>query len=396
MSGAVRRDDPWWDRYFLAPRTAAPRWAGDLMLAAMGLADCRLELVQGAWWQRVSVLAATGALWLRRRHPATAFACTVPALFGAQALALSCFALCALARRSRPPGGILAAIVTVMLGYLLCWRPCLIRDGPGLGLGSAPLPDMTRHLVYALLVAGAPPVVGLHYRARMELARHVEELSVLRRQEQRLHTERAVREERARIGWEMHDVVSHTAGLIAVQAGALSVTTTDPVARGKAETLRRLAVSTLEELRTVLLVLRSDDPHPQGPVAQPRLAGLAPLVDLSGVDAHLHITSAVTGLALPDAYQRTVYRTVQECLTNVRKHAPGATATVTVATDGRRLHVTVRNTPATAAAATPLPGSGHGLLGLRERAASLGGTLTSGSSPGQGFTVHLTLPLPPR
>ncbi|QIB42675.1 sensor histidine kinase [Streptomyces aureoverticillatus] len=390
MSGAARRD-PWWDRYFLAPRTAGPRWTGDLVLAAMGLADCWPELVRGPWWQRLSVLAAVGALWLRRRRPAAAFVLTVPALFVAQALALSCFALSALARQRGPHGPALAAIVTVMLGDLLRWRPCRIWDDSGLA-GPA-LADVARHLAYAVLIASAPAVVGLHYRARVELSRRVAELGALREREQRLHILHATRRERARIGWEMHDVVSHKAGLIAVQAGALSMTTTDPATRDKAETLRQLAVATLEELRTVLLVLRSDDPYPQAPTPRPGLADLATLLDRSGVEAHLHITPAVTAQALPEAHQRTVYRTVQECLTNVRKHAPGATATVTVDTDGTYVHVTVHNTPATTRTTTPLPGSGHGLPGLRERAALLGGTLTDGPSLDSGFTVRLSLPL---
>lgn len=97
MSGAPGRvgPRPWWDRYFVAPDTTAARWTGDLLLAGVGLSDCWSTLAAGPWWQQVSVLVATGALWLRRRRPVAAFALTGPALFGAQAITLSCLALCA-------------------------------------------------------------------------------------------------------------------------------------------------------------------------------------------------------------------------------------------------------------------------------------------------------------
>ncbi|MFD9797128.1 sensor histidine kinase [Streptomyces sp. NPDC059070] len=394
MSGTVRRDVPWWDRFFLAPRTTASRWMGDLTLAGAGLVECWPDFVRGPWWRQVSVLVAAGALGLRRRRPVTAFALTLPALFSARALVLSCLALCAVARRRPPHGATLAATVLVAVGDLLCWRPCRVWDGPvptGVGLF-----DLAQHLTYAVLIAGAPAATGLHYRARTELTRQMEELEALRRREQRLHAHQAVNHERARIGREMHDVVSHKAGLIAVQAGALSVTTPDPETRRTAETLRHLALSTLEELRTILLCLRGDGSHPQGLAPQPGLTDLAALLAQSGVDARLRLSHAVADQTLPGPHQRTVYRTVQECLTNVRKHAPGATATVSVAvsTDGSLLHTMVRNTaPSPTPPPTPVPGSGHGLLGLRERAALLDGTLISGPSPDGAFTVRLILPL---
>ncbi|MEV6042559.1 sensor histidine kinase [Streptomyces xanthochromogenes] len=342
----------------------------------------------------MSVLVAVGALWLRRRHPAAAFALTVPALFDGQALTLSCFALCALARQDRNRGLLSAAIVVVMVGDLLCWSPFRIWDG--FAWAGVTLPDVGRHLAYAVLIGGAPAVVGLHYRARVELAQRIVELGDLRREEQRLLSQQAVRQERARIGWEMHDVVSHKAGLIAVQAGALSVTTTDATTRHKAEILRQLAVSALEELRSVLLVLRGDGSCSQGPALRPGIPDLALLVAESGVEAQLYISPAVTGLALPDALHRTVYRTVQESLTNVRKHAPGAPAIVSIDTAGAQLQVTVRNTPGTARPTVPLPGSGHGLTGLRERAAMLGGSCEGIRSPDGSFTVRLVLPLAAR
>ncbi|MCX5388139.1 sensor histidine kinase [Streptomyces sp. NBC_00083] len=397
MSTTVHGDGPWWDRLFFAPRTTVSRWTGNLVLAGVGLADCWTELARGPWWRQAAVLVATSALWSRRRRPVVAFVLTTPALLTAHALALSALALCALARRRPPHGVTLAATATVAVGDLLCWRPCRVWEGVAL-TGVGPL-DVAQHMTYAVLISSAPAVVGLHYRARVELARHLGELTALRRQERHLHAQRAVGEERARIGREMHDVVSHKAGLIAVQAGALSVTAADPETRRTAETLRQLAVATLEELRTILLVLRGDGPHARAQAPAPEIADLAPLVARSGVDARLHVSPAVTARSLPGTYRRTVYRTAQEGLTNVRKHAPGTTASVsvTLSADGTLLLTTVHNTPPPTPAqqAPPVPGSGHGFIGLRERAALSGGTLTAGPSPDGGFAVALSLPLRP-
>lgn len=121
---------------------------------------------------------------------------------------------------------------------------------------------------------------------------------------------------------------------------------------------------------------------------QPTLADLHHLITTSGIDADL------TGSLPPDigtTAQRTVYRTVQEALTNVRKHAPGARATVHLWHDSTHFGATVVNT-APSRPSLPLPGSGQGLIGLKERAELLGGALTSGPTAGGGYEVRLRAP----
>jgi signal transduction histidine kinase len=186
----------------------------------------------------------------------------------------------------------------------------------------------------------------------------------------------------------MHDVVSHQVSLIAVRAGALQVGSRDPGTRDAAATIRRLSVQTLEELRHMVSVLRASGSRPTELTPQPSLADLRRLVDSSGIEAEL-----CTDLPddLPPAVQRAVYRTVQEALTNARKHAPGATATIHVRHRGGTVHATVANTAPTRPA-LPLPGAHHGLVGLRQRAELLGGTVASGPTPDGGYALRLELP----
>ncbi|CAM5672331.1 two-component sensor histidine kinase [Streptomyces avidinii] len=299
----------------------------------------------------------------------------------------SCIALSALARQG-PHRRLLAAAAVLALAGLAR------RHSAGDGLLCLLTPaGFVRHLLDALLISGGPLSIGRLHRTRRELTDRITELDVLRERENLRLQSDAVRRERVRISREMHDVVSHKAGLIAVQAGALEVTTADPYTRATAHTLRTLAVSCLEELRSILLVLRANDPGPEAPPApQPGLADVPGLVAESGVVAGLHIGRGVSATDLPTAVQCTLYRTVQEALTNARKHAPGAAAVVRVDLDAAGLTLVVRNDRPPAPPGVPLPGTGYGLTGLRERASLLGGRLLAAPTPDGGFQVTLTVP----
>lgn len=194
--------------------------------------------------------------------------------------------------------------------------------------------------------------------------------------------------ERAQLAREMHDVVSHQVSLIAVRAGALQVSTRDAEVKEAAATIRRLSVQTLDELRHMVSVLRASGGRLTELTPQPSLADLQRLVDSSGIEAELQ-TDLPDGL--PPTVQRAIYRTVQEALTNVRKHAPGATATVHICHEGGAVRVTVTNTAPTRPA-LPLPSAHYGLVGLRQRAALLGGTVTSGPTADGGYGLRLELP----
>ncbi|CAH0326255.1 Signal transduction histidine-protein kinase/phosphatase DegS [Microbacterium sp. Bi128] len=176
--------------------------------------------------------------------------------------------------------------------------------------------------------------------------------------------------------------------LIAVQAGALQVSSADPDARRGAGIIRSLSVRTLDELRQMVGVLRAEGAPTPGDKPQPTLDDLPRLLSDSDLPADL-VTDVRGELAPP--LQRAVYRTVQEGLTNARKHAPGARVRVSVRTTTTAVDVVVHN-DAPIAEALPLPSGGAGLRGLRERAELLGGRLDAGGEPDGGFRLAVTLP----
>jgi signal transduction histidine kinase len=187
----------------------------------------------------------------------------------------------------------------------------------------------------------------------------------------------------------MHDVVSHQVSLIALQSGALRVTAADDATRQMAATIRVLANKTLDELRVMVGVLRG---RRDELVPQPRLADLSQLVEDSETGAGLSLTG-VAAREWPEPVERAVYRTVQEALTNIRKHAYGAAARVEVSATRRQLVVRVTNGPPPApcpAADRDFPASGQGLIGLRERAELFGGQLITRTTAEGGFELCAT------
>jgi signal transduction histidine kinase len=246
--------------------------------------------------------------------------------------------------------------------------------------------------IYACFVVFMPIAIGLLVIARHDLSTRIVELAASRGREQRLQAIAIRADERAKIAREMHDVVSHQVSLIAMQAGALQVTTTDDQARNTAQTIRELSTRTLDELRHLVGALRTATDGAD----EPNLETLLDLVRDSTMDVTLRID--LDGRTLPASVAGAAYRTVQEALTNVRKHAAYAPASVQVTVSGGALVVRVDNEPPpdrNGHGTDELPSGGHGLLGLRERAALLGGDFEAGPTAYGGFTVRATLPLPP-
>ncbi|MFJ8473706.1 sensor histidine kinase [Kitasatospora sp. NPDC094011] len=237
-------------------------------------------------------------------------------------------------------------------------------------------------------LASAAVFLGRLLRTRRELARSMAELREAQEHERELHAQAVLARERVQLAREMHDVVSHQVSLIAVRAGALQVSTDSAETQEAARTIRKLSVATLDELRHMVTLLRASGSRDTEITPQPTAAQLTGLVEGSGLDARL--VGEVPDDTSP-AVQRAVYRIVQEALTNVRKHAPGATATVEIHRPGPGLDVTVTNS-APARPGLQLPSSQHGLIGLRERAENLGGTLISGPTPDGGYRLHAALP----
>lgn len=201
----------------------------------------------------------------------------------------------------------------------------------------------------------------------------------------------AVELERARLARELHDLVSHSVGVIAVQAGAGDVLLDEHPERAR-EALHAIEATAREamtELRRLLGLLREDGASALAP--QPTLDQLDELVDrirATGLDVHLHVE--VDGAALDPATQLSVYRIVQEGLTNVLKHANASSVDVGVRRSGDRLEIEVSDN-GRSASTTASSASGHGLAGIAERVSLLGGELEAGRDSG-GFTLRALLP----
>ncbi|MDX3280586.1 sensor histidine kinase [Streptomyces scabiei] len=360
-------------------RVPAP--AVDVALAVVAAVDVWLNL-----WDKSRTgiaLAALGcaALVLRRRFPLAVLLLTLPIALTQEVALAPLLALYSVAERSRDRRLLAGCVALVAATSSTPWPPA--------GLAEVGRTMTLIILVYNLALAVVPALVGQLVQAHRDLARRLAEVEEAREQERALHAQAALAHERTRLAREMHDVVSHQVSLIAVQAGALQVSTGDTDTREAARTIRSLSVTTLDELRTMVTLLRASGGHATELTPQPTLADLHALVGSSGIEARL-TGELPHGVGTPA--QRALYRTVQEALTNVRKHAPGATAVVELWHDGDHVGVTVTNSPPTRPSLV-LPGSRLGLVGLRERADILRGTLESGPAREGGYRLRLRVPL---
>jgi signal transduction histidine kinase len=227
---------------------------------------------------------------------------------------------------------------------------------------------------------------------------YIEEVEQRAIEAEHSHEEEAMRrvdEERLRIARELHDITAHSLSIIAVQSGAaLYVIDEKPAeARAALKAIRTTSKGALQELRTVLGVLRGEheDEAPRTPSA-----GLAQLPELifqvekAGVEVAVDIEGDLTGM--PAVVDASAYRVVQEALTNVLRHAGPACAVVSIRVEPHSMDVEVTD-DGTGPPRDWKPG--HGMVGMRERAAALGGTFESGPGPAIGFRVAASYPLPP-
>jgi signal transduction histidine kinase len=201
---------------------------------------------------------------------------------------------------------------------------------------------------------------------------------------------RAVGEEQARIARELHDVIAHSVSVIVVQAGAADdVFDTRPdQARAALLSIEQAGRDALAELRRLLGGVRAEA-DPAGP--QPgleRLDELAEPMRAGGLDVVVHREGSPA--PLPAGVELSAYRIVQEALTNTLRHARATRAEVTVRYGADAVEVDVRDD---GHAAPANDGGGRGLVGMRERASLLGGTLEAGPLPRGGYRVHARLPL---
>jgi signal transduction histidine kinase len=194
--------------------------------------------------------------------------------------------------------------------------------------------------------------------------------------------ERRVQEERLRIARDLHDVMAHTVAAMNVQAGVAADVVDDSPEEAKTAlgAIREQSRAAIAELKAAVGVLRA--------APAPGLAGLEALTRMAkGAGVETEVTVAGTVRPLPGAVDLTAYRIVQESLTNVVRHAHATRASVIVRYRPDALVVDVHDNGRGAG-----NGSGHGLTGMRERAAAIGGTLEAGPAPSGGFRVHAELP----
>jgi signal transduction histidine kinase len=336
--------------------------------------------------------------------------------FGPSALNLALVALAcvALPWRNRYPEPVLAvallafvatgtpAPAMLAMGSLAAVHGSRVRTSIAAGAASVVVvvpeldnPDPLRPLLVWGVLICLPTAVGLYLRSRQDLIEEAVARADALADAQHTLAESARRDERTRIAREMHDVVAHQVSLIALHAGALELTEQGTPAGKTAELIRQTARQALDELRTVVTVLRTD-PGDDERSPQATVAGLEDTVEewqKAGTDVTLHDRTSPGFLDTMSARAgRTAYRIVREALTNASKHAPGSIIEVELDDVDGSLEVVVHSSPATRVSSRASSGAGTGLFGLRERVELLGGRFEAGPDGQGGFRVWAMLP----
>ncbi|GAA2418847.1 sensor histidine kinase [Streptomyces mauvecolor] len=325
-----------------------------------------------AWWATTAVTLVTG-LWAAGHADGDA-----PYPWSGVGVVLSALVLFFVALRHRPR----VAVETFAISY-----------GAGMLCTAFHVGEQTTGGL-ALVLFSIAVVVGAALRGRRVARTQLVEQEEITAEER---ARRTLLEERSRIARELHDVVAHHMSVISIQAQVAPHLVENPSDELKENLagIRQNAVEALTELRRVLGVLRSEDPAAEGArhAPQPSLDRLDELVaNVRG--AGVSVTADVVGTprSLSPGVELSAFRIVQEALSNAMRHAPGAAVRVLLGYHRAVLVVRVTNTAPDRPVA-PSPGAGHGLLGMRERTAMLGGELASGATPDGGYEVSATLPL---
>ena len=292
--------------------------------------------------------------------------------------------------------------VTGALVYGLCLYAVTVRCRPRIVVAASAVTVAGTAFIdrgsaaSVVFLAAVFVLLGVVVRVRRSGVRRLEE------QERRHSGERALLEERQRIARELHDVVAHHMSVIAIQAEAAPYKTADPppeLVESFGE-IRASALAGLNELRRVLGVLRTDG---RDTAPQPGLADLDALLD-SARSGGVSVTVTRSGnpVTLPEGVDLSAYRIVQEALSNAMRHAPGSDVRLHLAYCPGSLVLEIRNdaqppatstAPVLVASGARAVGGGHGLVGMRERATMLGGSLEAGPREDGGFQVTATLPV---
>ncbi|CAL9524413.1 sensor histidine kinase [Streptomyces sp. enrichment culture] len=362
-----------------------PGFAFVIAVAEAGAMVLALWRPVAAWWLSLAAMLV-GALAVRAEMVAGGDKFTWP--WPAAALIGHMFVLLLLALRVRTRVSLEALALTALATYVV--------QGVVGALNYQPTGQLAV-ILFAVVV-----VLGIALRGRREARTELAQQTTLTAEER---ARRTLLEERGRIARELHDVVAHHMSVISIQAQVAPLLVKDPPDELKENLagIRQNALEALTELRRVLGVLRSEHPDaleaPEGgdgaaPHApQPTLDRLDALVENTRA-AGLTVTTTTSGRRrpLPPGVELSAYRIVQEALSNVLRHAPGASAEVHLIHLPIGLRVVVSNTRPSRAPA-PSQGAGHGLLGMRERVAMLDGALTAQPLPDGGYQVAAFLPV---
>ena len=383
-----------------APGTSAPAYGRRqiltdlIVLVTVGLFDVGVASTSSG--RDIDLLGlviwglSLGSLMWRRRQPVTVLVITA---FGAIAFmavgygAVNIFPFivamysAALYCRTKLEARVAAlASATAVLGvfwFATTWR------------GEFEIGDLVRNG----LLLGVAFAVGTSIRTRNALARADIERAQQKIEEERRQTGDAIAAERLQIARELHDIVAHSVTVMTVQLGGARLNVIDNPIRARealdeAEAAGRRA---MRELRRMLGVLRAVEEQPTTKPVLSREPIRSLVEEMSGAGLNVSLKIVGTPQQIPEALEATMFRIVQEALTNVAKHGgEDATADVLVTwtDDTVRINVTNKSQIPTRATAP-----GFGLMGMRERVALFGGTLAHGPNPGGGFNVEAVLPL---
>jgi signal transduction histidine kinase len=337
--------------------------------------------------------AIAAPLLVRRRWPLAVFLVSTLLVIAYHALhypEIRSAAPLAVALYTAARAGHLQAVVVVVAALALGGLGWLTL-GKGESLASA---LGTQRLVEILLVATLL-LLAEALRTRQALMAEVAERLRRTEAERKREAERSLEQERLRIARELHDVLAHTIAVIGVQAGVAAEVVADAPgeARAALRTIREKSREATSEVRAALDMLR----EPEGDAPRAPAPGLAQLEELvHAAAAELQVELSVTGAArpLPAAVDLTAYRIVQESLTNVIRHAQAREATISIHYHPDAVVVEIDDDGRGSTNGAPTAAHGHGLAGMRERAAALGGRLEAGPAPhpGDGFRVRAWLP----
>jgi signal transduction histidine kinase len=366
-----------------------------VLIGAIGVAEIWVPFpsVMGAGSREVSTLVVvlvSATLAFRRRWPLATtlivlfswpvvYSITpVPVLFWGQLvpMAVAVFSVARFGRGREPWYGALAAAGTLLFFNL---RVAVLQQ---------PVDIAFQWMVFAVAWSCGWGLRTMERRAKESMQRAIEaEVASAER------TITAIVEERTRIARELHDVVAHAVSVMVVQAGAAEqVIDDDPkLARKALGTIRSTGIGALAEMRRVVTMLREDD-HVGDLAPQPGVAVLPTLVeDANGGGLDVELVIEGDQRPLPVGLDLAVYRIVQEALTNVRRHAAASRATVALRYGEDYIEVEVCDDGRGASDLTA--SAGHGLIGMRERAALYGGRVETVSRNDAGFTVRAILPV---